>query len=320
MMTPKLISKAVQTLKSGGLVAFPTETVYGLGADALNPEAISKIFLAKGRPFDHPLIVHLSDIKQLKHWARDISDQALKLAQHFWPGPLTLVFNKQKHVLDDLTGSQATIGLRIPSHTVAQALLKAFGGGIAAPSANRFTRLSPTTARAVYEELGDKIDVILDGGKCAVGLESTIVDVSSLQPKILRPGMISSIMISEVLGQEVLLDRQSHIKTPGMHMLHYAPVTPVLIVPIDELKDVMRQLKNNQESAVCLIRTEVDLPEHDFIRMPQEAQSYAQSLYHTLRGLDQRQFQRIVIESVPDTIAWEAIRDRLNKASGGRYK
>jgi L-threonylcarbamoyladenylate synthase len=316
----KEIQQAAQTLKSGGLVAFPTETVYGLGADALNPEAVSQVFLAKGRPFGHPLIVHLSDIKQLEQWARDISSQALTLAQHFWPGPLTLVFNKQKQVLDEITGSQETIGLRIPSHAVAQALLKAFGGGIAAPSANRFTRLSPTTAAAVYEELGDKVDVILDGGTCAVGLESTIVDVSSQQVKILRPGMISSAMISEVLGQEVLLDTQSHIKTPGRHMLHYAPMTPVLIVSIDEMNDVMRQFKNNHESAVCLSRTDVDWPEYDVIRMPQQPQSYAQALYHTLRGLDQRQFQRIVIESVPDTTAWEAIRDRLNKSNGGRYK
>jgi L-threonylcarbamoyladenylate synthase len=193
------IQQAAQLLRKGRLVAVPTETVYGLGADATNPEAIKKIFAAKGRPADHPLIVHIPDASYLNAWAVDIPDSALILAERFWPGPLTLVLKKQPDVPLEVTGGQETIALRVPNHPVALNLLKVFGGGIAAPSANRFCRISPTQASHVAEELGDKVDLILDGGACQVGLESTIVDLSSGNPKLLRPGQIGKAEIEELL-------------------------------------------------------------------------------------------------------------------------
>src|SRR4249919_832993 len=184
------IARAAAILRAGGLVAFPTETVYGLGADASSPAALGRMFAAKGRPSDHPVIVHLQAGEDLTHWARNIPVVAQQLADHFWPGPLTLVLRRAAGVLDAVTGGQETVGLRTPSHPIAQRLLKAFGGGIAAPSANRFGRVSPTTAQHVRDELGDALDLILDGGPCEVGIESTIVDLSTGTPVLLRPGRI----------------------------------------------------------------------------------------------------------------------------------
>src|SRR4029078_13456997 len=197
-MLPQDINQAVAILRSGGLVAMPTETVYGLAADARNPEALRKIFLAKQRPSDHPLIVHIADMEQLPQWTSAVSALAQKLARAFWPGPMTLILPKADSVLDLITGKQTTIGIRIPNHPVAQALLKAFGSGVAAPSANRFGHISPTTAEAVREELGDAVDMVLDGGQCDIGVESTIIDVSRGDPVILRPGMISAADIEAV--------------------------------------------------------------------------------------------------------------------------
>lgn len=201
------IEKAATILHAGGLVAIPTETVYGLGADARNPEALRKIFTTKQRPIDHPLIVHIADMTQLSDWAVAISDSALLLAKAFWPGPLTLILKKAPGVLDLVTGNQETIGIRIPNHPVAIALLKTFGRGVAAPSANRFGRISPTTADAVREELGNAVDLILDGGPCAVGVESTIVDVTGEAPVVLRPGMITQQQIAAVLKRAVIAQK-----------------------------------------------------------------------------------------------------------------
>jgi len=178
-------------LRAGELVAFPTETVYGLGADASSAAAVKKIFAAKGRPASHPVIVHIADMSELKHWAAEVPRAAWLLAEKFWPGPLTMVLKRAAHVHDVISGGQNTVGLRVPSHPVAQQLLKAFGGGIAAPSANRFGKLSPTTAAHVREELGDAVRIVLDGGACEVGIESTIVDLSREPPAILRPGRVS---------------------------------------------------------------------------------------------------------------------------------
>ena len=198
-MDQKSIKAAVTILRAGGLVVFPTETVYGLGADAANAAAVRKIFAAKGRPADHPVIVHLASDRDLTRWASDIPPAVRQLAERFWPGPLTLVVRRAKSVSDEVTGGQDTIGLRVPSHPIAQALLNAFGGGIAAPSANRFGHISPTTVRHVREELGDRVDLILDGGACEVGIESTIVDVSGGTPVLLRPGRVSEEEIEAVL-------------------------------------------------------------------------------------------------------------------------
>lgn len=315
------ITQAVTILQQGGLVAFPTETVYGLGADAKNPEAVRKVFTAKGRPFDHPLIVHLANVDQLGEWARDITLMAKQLAQAFWPGPLTLILKKQPHVLDAVTAGQDTVGIRIPSHPLALALLSEFGSGVVAPSANQFTRVSPTEVSAVQEEMGERAAMILDGGVCAVGLESTIVNVSGALPVILRPGMITKEMIEEVLGREVQVATRevSEVRAPGQHHLHYAPRTKTILLSASELTAYVASVAS-QERIALMLQSDLNIPAHDHVhvvKMPEEPAAYAQSLYHTLRCLDREELAMIVIEAVPNDPAWEAIRDRLSKASAG---
>lgn len=308
------IEQAVQFLRKGGLVAFPTETVYGLGADAKNPEALKKIFQAKGRPIDHPLIVHIADISQLSEWAREISEDALKLAASFWPGPLTLIFKKNPHVLDLVTGNQDTVGLRIPSHPIAMELLKKFGSGIAAPSANRFGRLSPTSVEAVKEELGKNVDLILDGGICAVGVESTIVDLSGKEIVILRPGLITAKEIASVLGKSIRSKKKNLPRVSGAFASHYAPCTPVSLVSAEHLENFLENLKKENITAMVLTRnTHLSSRHFDLIRMPETAAHYAHDLYQTLRQLDKKKLQRIVIEELPGTEEWDAVRDRLEK-------
>lgn len=314
MIIQQEIIKAAAILRAGGLVAIPTETVYGLGADARNPDAIAKVFTAKQRPHSHPLIVHVDDFNQISEWAREIPAAARQLANAFWPGPLTLILKKRPEVLDIITGGQDTIALRMPRHPVTQALLKEFGGGLVAPSANRFTRVSPTTAAAVHAELGDKIDMILDGGACEVGLESTILDLSGTVPRILRPGMIRPEQIAAVLGTEVSVRRQDYpdeVRAPGMHHLHYAPVTRTELFTSTNIDAAYLP-------AVCLTHSGIKFSDDrvTVIHMPSSPDAYAQMLYATLRAQDQQQYQRILIEAVPDTAEWDAIRDRLLKACG----
>ena len=313
------ITKAVEILRQGGLVAFPTETVYGLGADAANESAIQKVFHAKGRPHDHPLIVHLAGMNQLNDWARDISPAAQKLMQAFWPGPLTLILKKQSRVLDLLTGGQDTIGLRIPNHPIAQHLLQAFGGGIAAPSANKFTHISPTTAEDVQEELGRKVDLILDGGVCEVGLESTIIDMSGDTPLVLRPGMITAEMMAEVLGVPVSSRQETTVRAPGMHHLHYAPTTKTTLVESNTMAKFLQTLSSDELPVVVVSRHDPILPTLEkihWVKMPADAVHYAHDLYQTLRALDHQQFKQILIEKIPHEPEWVAIQDRLEKASG----
>jgi L-threonylcarbamoyladenylate synthase len=297
MIDNQHIKRAVDLLKQGRLVAFPTETVYGLGADAANPEAVRRVFAAKERPANHPLIVHIADTSELETWAQDISPAARALAKIFWPGPLTLLFTRQPHVSDQLTGGQSTIGIRMPRHPVAQQLLRAFGSGIAAPSANKFTHVSPTDAEAVRHELGDKVDLILDGGPCEVGLESTIIDMSSRTPAILRPGMIGRSAIEAVL--QTTLAASSNARAPGMHVLHYAPRTKTLLLNSEAISSQMQTDKH------------VVLTLRDLGITPDE---YAHNLYRALRDVDNQNFTQIIIEDVPRTPEWEAIRDRLIKA------
>jgi L-threonylcarbamoyladenylate synthase len=317
MKTSDIIA-AVALLRAGKLVAIPTETVYGLGADASNEAAIRRIFKAKNRPHDHPLIVHIASVTQLTKWARDIPPAVQQLAAAFWPGPLTLILKKQAHVLDIVTGSQDTIGLRIPSHPIAQAVLQAFGGGVAAPSANQFTHISPTTADAVREELGDQVDLILDGGDCTVGLESTIVDLSHDEPVILRPGMISAQMLSNVLGTKVISSRQDvPTRAPGMHHLHYAPTTKTQVIETKNLAHFFASLQSNDlPIAFVTHNAHEQTKQIQFVRMPHSSTAYAHDLYRVLRDLDHQHYQRIIIEAVPEDAEWDAIRDRLNKASG----
>lgn len=316
------IIQAVTILKAGGLVAFPTETVYGLGADANNPEAVSKVFAAKGRPADHPLIVHLARLEQLSKWAQVISPLALRLAKAFWPGPLTLVFKKQPEVLDCVTGGQDTVAIRIPSHPLALALLDQFDDGVVAPSANQFTRLSPTEAVAVTEELGERVDLVLDGGSCAVGLESTIVDVSGDVPTILRPGMITQKMIADVIDMNVSV-RDGVVATkrvPGQHYLHYAPMTKTVLFTKIQMQNWLRTLATDAHVAV-MVHSDIEVPVHErihVVKMPNQASAYAQALYQTLRCLDRGQLTAIAIEEVPKEAPWEAIHDRLGKATGSR--
>ncbi|MDD1622255.1 MAG: threonylcarbamoyl-AMP synthase, partial [Methylococcaceae bacterium] len=229
IVTPESIAHAAELLRQGELVAFPTETVYGLGADASNPEAVAKIFAAKGRPADHPLIVHIARAKQIDDWAEAVPEAALRLAEAFWPGPLTIILNKKAEVPLAVTGGQNTVALRVPANPVALQLLQVFGGGIAAPSANRFGHISPTQAKHVAEELGDSVACILDGGPCAVGVESTIIDLTDKHPAILRPGRITRSQLKAVLQTEIRLSAQTKIRAPGMMAVHYAPHTMALL-------------------------------------------------------------------------------------------
>ena len=315
------IDKAVAFLRAGALVAFPTETVYGLGGDASNAVAVRKIFRAKERPYDHPLIVHIAHREQLSDWARDIPPAALQLAQAFWPGPLTMIFKKQPHVLDVVTGGQDTVGLRIPSHPIAQALLAKFAAGVAAPSANKFTHLSPTSAAAVREELGADVDMILDGGDCAVGLESTIVSMVDEHPIILRPGMITADMIATVLATEVLSARQDTPvpRAPGTHHLHYAPTTLTELMTTNAIAAFVSRLNTQDLPIAFVMHSKQQLPASvHSVTMAADASTYAHDLYRTLRALDHQQFKRIIIEAVPETSAWDAIRDRILKATAVR--
>jgi L-threonylcarbamoyladenylate synthase len=317
MLDQQQIDKAVSLLRQGGLVAFPTETVYGLGADASNPAALQKIFQAKGRPMDHPLIVHLGDIRKLLTWATDVSAQATRLAQAFWPGPLTLIFKKAAGVSDLLTGGQDTIGLRVPDHPVAHALLSAFGGGVAAPSANRYGRISPTTAAAVHEELGDKVDMILKGGQCEVGVESTIVDVSGDEVVILRPGMITAQQIEDVLQETVRSSQQHSPRVSGSHESHYAPLTPVKLVDAEQLDDYFKKLSADDFplAVIGLQHPKINQLDVTWISMSLQPKMYAHDLYATLREVDKKNFRQIIIECVPADVSWDAIRDRLKRAA-----
>ena len=316
MVSEKEIEKAAEILRAGGLVAFPTETVYGLGADASNPAAVKKIFAAKGRPADHPLIVHIADMSELKHWAAEVPRAAWLLAEKFWPGPLTMVLKRSPQVNDLISGGQNTIGLRVPGHPVAQKLLKAFGGGIAAPSANRFGRLSPTTAEHVREELGDAVEIILDGGACDVGIESTIVDLTCEPPAILRPGRVSAQQIADALLVplgEAAVDRP---RVPGSLASHYAPRTPLKIVDPDEIESYVRRDVVPPPVAVLARRGR---PRDSKVALwqvaPETPEEYARLLYGTLRRLDDARCRLIVVEALPQLPEWTAVRDRLDRAA-----
>ncbi len=313
------IQTAVAHLLKGRLVALPTETVYGLGADALNPEAVQRIFAAKGRPADHPLIVHISDKSMLGDWATDIPETGWKLVAKFWPGPLTIVLKKHPNVPPEVTGGQNTVALRVPNHPVALKLLRAFGGGIAAPSANRFCRISPTQASHVEEELGDKVDMILDGGPCLVGLESTIIDLSGKQPTLLRPGQISKLEIEAVLQQPlVLLVDKAKIHAPGMMEVHYSPAARTLLCSFEEIESILHSEAYQENFKVGVLTFNKDLKSSAnvwIIAMLDDAKAYAHDLYGCLRKLDNAGVDMILVEYPKDTEEWSAVYDRLKKAA-----
>jgi L-threonylcarbamoyladenylate synthase len=311
--TADALSSAAQLLKSGGLVALPTETVYGLGADATNKDAVARIYKVKGRPADHPLIVHIHSMQSLGDWADEIPDYAIALARDFWPGPMTLVLKRSILAEDFVTGGQPTVGLRVPDHAIALALLSAFakigGQGIAAPSANRFGHVSPTTAQAVQEEIGeylDQQDLILDGGPSSVGVESTIIDCTSDAPRILRPGAITIEMIEESTGLKVST-AETNIRVSGSLENHYAPKATVDLNRTPELGEGFIALADIETPA-------------DVIRLaaPNSVEDFARVMYAALREGDAKGLKLVVVaEPLGDGLAL-AIRDRLMRASKGR--
>ena len=318
-MPTEAIAQAVEVLRAGGLVAFPTETVYGLGADAANPEALKRIYAAKGRPRDHPLIVHVASAAQLADWARDVTEAAQKLAQCYWPGPLTLVLKRAPHVSDLVTGGQDTVALRVPSHPIAQALLRGFGGGIAAPSANRYGRVSATTADHVRAELGTQVDCVLDGGACDVGIESTIVDVSGAQPALLRPGSITAAQLEAALGLTLAAASPSSPRAPGTLAKHYAPQTPLILMEADLVLELAASMMRQGRPVAVLARSARRplLPGITWRVAPNDPAGYAHDLYANLRALDHAGCSAILVEAPPLEPAWAAVHDRLTRAAAG---
>jgi L-threonylcarbamoyladenylate synthase len=307
------MSNAATSLLAGNLVAFPTETVYGLGADASNPEAVAKIYAAKGRPADHPLIVHIGSMDGIGYWADEISEYAIALARTFWPGPMTLICKRSPEAKDFITGGQDTVGLRVPDHVVAIALLDAAKRlgvqGIAAPSANRFGHVSPTTADAVREELDQYLspqDIILDGGPSQVGVESTIIDCTGNNPHILRPGAITQAMIEEVTGLKVT-DAVNEIRVSGSLENHYAPQATVALDTTPQPGDGYIAMSDKQTPA-GVIR----------LASPQSVEEYARILYSSLRDADSQKLTRICIDQPRGDGLAIAICDRLQRAARGR--
>ncbi|MBS3956762.1 MAG: threonylcarbamoyl-AMP synthase [Clostridiales bacterium] len=312
------VTQAAEILRRGGLVAIPTETVYGLGADAANRAAVEKIFEVKGRPPGHPLIVHLASAEHIGAWARGVPDEAWKLAEALWPGPLTLILKRAPRVLDVVTGGQDTIGLRVPGHPVAHALLVEFAGGIAAPSANRFGRISPTTAAHVIADLGDQVEMVLDAGPCPVGVESTILDLSEGVPRLLRPGSITAERISEILGITCDVPVTGGPQVPGQLESHYAPRTPLRLVDSSQLAaTISKEVSAGHGVAVLAIGAQEQalLEGSTWFSMPADPESYAHDLYATLRELDRGRFRLILAEQPPDGPGWRAVRDRLSRAA-----
>ena len=308
---------AANLLRAGELVAFPTETVYGLGGDASNLMAVAKIFAAKQRPANHPLIIHIGELNQLKDWVSEIPESAIKLAEKFWPGPLTIILHSADHVPAILTGGQKTIGIRMPRHPVARKLLAAFGNAIAAPSANRFGRISPTSAEHVVEELGDTVELVLDGGPCSIGLESTIIDLTGTKPRILRPGPLTLDEISEVLAEKITTDKSNVPRVSGSLPVHYAPQTPMQIIASAEIEKKLSDLQKDHSRIVVMSRQSYAtyFPRVTWQVMSSDPKNYGQQLYAQLRNLDHLEFDLIIVEEPPNNNEWLAIRDRLMRAS-----
>ena len=307
------IRKAAEILRAGGLVAFPTETVYGLGADASNARAVARLYATKRRPADHPVIVHFGSGGSAFAWAREIPRAARQLAERFWPGPLTLILKRSALAKDFITGGQDTVGLRVPSHPVARGLLEMFQGGIAAPSANRFGLVSPTTAAHVREDLGDDVDLVLEGGPSEVGIESTIVDLSTGSALLLRPGAISREDLEQLLNV-----KQAGLSSPrhsGGLERHYAPRTPARLVSTHDLDKEIEKL--SQRVAVLAFSRPDERVDY-WLRMPRNPEGYARRLYAALRELDTAGCETILVEAPPEAPEWAAVRDRLQKACAAR--
>ena len=328
VVTGEQIAHAAELLDAGQLVAFPTETVYGLGGDAESPEAVARIYAAKGRPANHPVIVHLAPHGDPNYWVEHLPADAQKLIDAFWPGPLTLILKRAAHIPAAVSGGQDSVGLRCPSHPVAQALLEAFGarrgghGGVAAPSANRFGHVSPTSAQHVRDEFGDTIHV-LDGGSSDVGIESTILDLSRGFPALLRPGHVTPQDLADVLGVAPRLPDGSDATAPrasGTLKAHYAPRTPLALLPFEALEPILSAARDAGERVALVARKSrsgrwADAEGVHFVAAPEDPLAYARELYGLLRALDRADVARILIEKLPDTIEWIAVNDRLGRAA-----
>lgn len=322
------IGAAAALLDAGELVAFPTETVYGLGGDAENPAAVARIYAAKGRPANHPVIVHLAPHGDPQYWVAHLPVEAQKLIDAFWPGPLTLILERAARIPDAVSGGQTSVGLRCPSHPVAQRLLEAFSrcrgghGGVAAPSANRFGHVSPTTAQHVRDEFGEAIHV-LDGGACEVGIESTILDLSRGFPALLRPGRVTPVEIADVLGVAPLLPDGSDATAPrasGTLKAHYAPRTPLALLPFAALEPMLAEAASAGARVALVARVSragawADASNVHFTAAPEDPHLYARELYGLLRALDRADVARIFVEKLPDTAEWSAVNDRLGRAA-----
>lgn len=325
-----MLTEAAARLTAGGLVAFPTETVYGLGADAENPAAVARIYAAKGRPSGHPIIVHVAPEADLAYWTGTLPPEARALIQAFWPGPLTLILPRAPHIPDAVSGGQDSIGLRCPSHPVAQALLRRFAslkpggqGGVAAPSANKFGQVSPTHAahvRSEFPELGPDALLVLEGGPSQVGIESTIVDVSRIGkgvgPVLLRPGHVTAAQIAAVLGREPARPDASAPRASGTLKAHYAPRTPLQILP---RQDILRMADEHRKGRIAVVAFSAPDtppgPDVDWISGARDPEAYARELYALLRHLDEQAYSGIVLEQPPALPEWQAVNDRIGRAA-----
>ncbi|MDX2012471.1 MAG: L-threonylcarbamoyladenylate synthase [Myxococcaceae bacterium] len=314
------VERAVAVLRGGGLIGLPTETVYGLGADASNELAVRRIFAVKGRPSNHPLIVHVAHVDDAKTHAAQWPEAAEVLARTFWPGPLTLIVRRAPAVSDAVTGGQDTVGLRVPDHPLALELLRAFGGGVAAPSANRYGKVSPTTAQHVTDELGGDVDLVLDGGPCRVGVESTIVDVSGPSPRLLRPGGVPREAVERALAREVpLLTAATDVRAPGLVASHYAPRAGLWLVSAEALPgEATRRLAQGVKVAALLAPGLSTPPGVIRFEVAGDEVAYAKALYAALRAVDAQGVDVVLAVPPLETGVGLAVLDRLRRAAAPR--
>ena len=311
----------MRALRAGGLVAFPTETVYGLGADATDPAAVAKIFAAKGRPSTNPLIVHVADLETARRYAAEWNDAAQTLAAVWWPGPLAIVLRKNPAIVDAATAGRDTVALRVPDHPLALRLLRDFGGPVAAPSANKSNHVSPTTAHHVHDEFGDAVDVVLDGGPCSVGIESTVVDLTGKRPVILRPGGVPRRKVEAIVGPVDVFagatDPSDAAASPGQHATHYAPRTPAIRFETSQRGLIRPNAPDGTPNGVVVVGTMTDSIKKwgPIVAMPREPGLYAHHFYAVLREVDAMGLREIFIEVPPARPEWEAVRDRIVRAT-----
>lgn len=310
-LKPDEIGQAIELLRQGEIVAIPTETVYGLAADATNESAVMKIFIAKERPSDHPLIVHIDSLERVNDWAQEIPGNAIKLAKHFWPGPLTMILKKKKSVSKVVTGGLETVALRVPNHKLTLEIIRTLGKGLAAPSANSHKRTSPTKPEHVLKTLYGKISAVLDGGPCEVGVESTIIDLTLQEPRIIRPGAITGHMIEAVLGIKISKKEDPFQRAPGNMAIHYQPEKPLFIMSFEE---ILEKTKAEPNAAVMHYDKIGNLSDALSFKMPKDKAGYSKTLYETLYKIDQSNANKILVQAPPRSEEWNDVNDRLEKA------